>query len=243
MFIAVNSGNGNSDVASYLKKNGIAWPTIVDQARMFEKAAGLKEISLNNIRGYRVLNANGAMVNSFGLEASAKLAMSTAKWNVDPEGIPASLKTSWQAIEFGDFVSAARTLQRALKSKNTEIQTAAQTLNEYVQGELADTLEKAAAAKTDGDEWLAFKTYTELQYRFKGYDTGTDVKAELETLADSESVKSQMLASRQLENALKTASRSGIQRAAKRLKKIIKQYPDTEAAQKAQDLLDSAGLK
>ena len=169
--------------------------------------------------------------------------MSTAKWNVDPEGIPASLKTSWQAIEFGDFVSAARTLQRALKSKNTEIQTAAQTLNEYVQGELADTLEKAAAAKTDGDEWLAFKTYTELQYRFKGYDTGTDVKAELETLADSESVKNQMSASRQLENALKTASRSGIQRAAKRLKKIIKQYPDTEAAQKAQDLLDAAGLK
>ena len=125
VFIAVNSGNNASKVASYLKKNGVTWPTIVDPARRFEAVAGTGEISLNNIRGHRVLDAEGILKPSFGLEPSAKMAMTTAKWNVDPEGFPDSLKGCWQAIEFGDFVSEAKVLQRALKSKKTEVQNAA----------------------------------------------------------------------------------------------------------------------
>ena len=240
VFIAVNSGNSSSEVASYIRKNGITWPTIVDSARAFESAAGVGEISLDRISGYRVLNAEGSLVRSYGIDGSAKVAMTTAEWNVDPDGIPDSLKAAWQAIEFGDFVSQARTLRRALKSKKTEVQTAAQTLNDYVQGKLTATLEKAIAAKTADDEWLAYKTFLEFEHRFKGYDTDTDVKAELKILLGSDAVKTQLTASRQLENALKTASRSGMERAAKRLKKLIEKYPNTEAAEKAQNALDSA---
>ena len=240
VFIAVNSGNNASKVASYLKKNGVTWPTIVDPARRFEAVAGTGEISLNNIRGHRVLDAEGILKPSFGLEPSAKLAMTTAKWNIDPEGFPDSLIGCWQAIEFGDFVSETRTLGRALKSKKPEIQTAAQTLNTYVLGKLTATLEKAAKAKTEGDQWLAYRTYEEFQYRFKGHDTEIDVKAELKTLAASEAVQTQKKALKLFENALKTANRSGMEKAAKRFKKIIEDYPDTEAAQKAQDVLESA---
>ena len=80
----------------------------------------------------------------------------------------------------------------------------------------------------------------QFQHRFKGYDTEIDVKAELKTLAASETVETQVKALRLFESALKTANRSGMERAAKRLKKIMEQYPDTEAAQKAQDVLVSA---
>ena len=243
VFIAVNSGNNASKVASYLKKNGITWPTIVDSARRFEAVAGTGEISLNRISGYRVLDAEGMLKSSFGLEPSAKMAMTTAKWNVDPEGFPDSLRGCWQAIEFGDFVSEARALQRALKSKKSEVQTAAQTLNTYVQGKLNATLEKATDAKTAGDEWLAYKTFEEFRYRFKGHDTEIDVKAELKTLASSEAVETQKKALKQFENALKTANRSGMEKAAKRFKKIMEVYPDTEAAKKAQDVLESASSK
>ena len=105
VFIAVNSGNNASKVASYLKKNGITWPTIVDSARKFEGMAATGEISLNRISGYRVLDADGSLKSSAGLEYSAKLALTNAKWNIDPEGFPDSLISCWQAIEFGDFVS------------------------------------------------------------------------------------------------------------------------------------------
>jgi len=196
VFIAVNSGNSVSKVASYLKKNGITWPTIVDSARKFEAAAGIGEISLKNIRGHRVLDADGSLKSSAGLEYSANLALTNAKWNIDPNGLPDSLRGCWQAIEFGDFVSESRTLARALKSKKTEVQTTAQTLNAYVQGKLTATLDQAAEAKTAGDQWLAYKTYQEFQHRFKGHDTEVN--------------------------------------------EIMEQYPDTEAAQKAQEVLESA---
>ena len=243
VFIAVNSGTGISDVSAYLRKNGVGWPTIVDSARMFESAAGVGQISLNNIIGYRVLNADGALVGASSLEDGAKRAMTTAGWNVDPTDIPDSLRGVWQAVEFGDFVSESRTLQRALKSKKPEIQTAAQSLNDYVQGKLTAMLEKATAAKTAGDEWLAYKTYEEFQYRFKGYETEVDVKAELNTLAESEVVESQLAAAKQLASAQKTASRSGIERVAKRLEKLIEKYPETEAALKAQGILDSIDVE
>ena len=243
VFIAVNSGNGISDVASYLNKNGVTWPAIVDSARLFERAAGLPEISLNNIVGYRVLNAEGSLVSSAGLDQSAKLALSTAEWNVDPEGIPDSLIDCWQAIEFGDFVSEARTLQRALNSKKTETQTAAETLNTYVQEKLTAALETATAAQTAGDEWAAYKAFEEFQYRFKGHETEIDIKAELKALAASEAVETQKKALRQYESALKTLRRSGMKRVAKRFKKLIETYPDTEAAQKAQEALDSVGVE
>ena len=243
VFIAVNSGNKVSKVASYLKKNGINWPTIVDPARRFEAVAGTGEISLSRISGYRVLDADGSLKPSFGLESSAKLAMSTAKWNINPDGFPDSLRNCWQAIEFGDFVSEAKVLQRALKSKKTEVQNAAQTLNIYVQEKLTATLQKAAEAKTAGNEWLAYKTYQEFQYRFKGYDTEIDVKAELKMLAASEAVETQIKAMKQFESALKTSNRSSMERAAKRFKKLMEEYPDTDAAQKAQAVLESAGSK
>ena len=244
VFIAVNSGNGIADVAGYLRKQGVQWPTIVDSARMFEGAAGVGVISLENIIGYRILNADGTLSSGgFDIDANAKRALSTAGWNVDPANIPDSLKGCWQAIEFGDFVSESRTLQRALKSKKPEVQTAAETLDEYVQGKLTAMLEKATAAKTAGDEWLAYKTYEEFQQRFKGFDTEVDVKAELKTLSETEAVEGQLTAARQLSSALKTASRSGIERVVKRLEKLIENYPDTEAAQKAQGILDSVGAE
>jgi len=240
VFIAVNSGNNAAKVASYLKKNGVVWPAIVDPARKFEAIAGTGEISLKRISGYRVLDADGSLKASAGLEYSAKLALTNARWNVDPEGIPDSLRGCWQAIEFGDFVSESRTLKRALKSKKPEIQTAADTLHTYVQGKLTATLDKATKAKNAGDQWLAYKTYQEIEYRFKGHGTEVDVKAELKTLAASDVVETQMKALRQFENALKTTNRSGMKKAAKRFKKIIEEYPDTEAAKKAQGVLGSA---
>jgi len=239
VFIAINSGNSISDVAAYLNKNNINWPTIVDSARLFEQEVGVGEVSLDNIMCYRVRNADGTVTPLGNLADSATQAMRTAQWNVDPTSIPDSLKECWMAVEFGDFASASRTLQRSLKSKKPEIQTAAETLNEFVQGKLAAMLEVATTAKSEGDDWLAFKTFQEFQVRFKGYDVETDVDAELETLASSEAVKAQIAAAKQLTSAMKQLNRSGLQRVAKRLEKLVEKYPGSEAAEQAQALLDT----
>ena len=241
VFIAINSGTPTSAVASYLRQYNVPWPTIVDSTRQFELAAGVGEISNQNILNYIVLNADGTLSQGRSLDDAAKRALATAAWNVDPETIPDALQECWQAVEFGNYASASRTLQKSLNSKKPEIQTAAATLNDFVQRKLNETLEKATSAKAAGDDWLAYKAFGELQDRFKGYEIETDVSAELETLAESEAVEAQLAAGKQLTSALKTASRSGLDRVTKRLEKLIENYPGTEAAQKAQSLLDFGG--
>ena len=58
-FIAVNSGKSHADVAKYLRRNKINWPTIVDSDRGFEKTAGVGEISLKNIWQVFVIDPDG----------------------------------------------------------------------------------------------------------------------------------------------------------------------------------------
>ena len=92
VFIAVNSGTTTSAVASYLREHNITWPTIVDSGRQFEIAAGVGEISLQNIINYRVLNADGTLSQGRSLDDAANRALATAAWNVDPETIPDALQ-------------------------------------------------------------------------------------------------------------------------------------------------------
>ena len=205
------------------------------------------EISLQNVWRTYTIDGEGKLQSTYGVKKDAvakdvDAVLANASWNVDPSLIPADLQEAWLAIEFGNFPAAAKTLQRALKSKKEEIKTAADALNEFVQAKLEPSAKVAAEFREGEDYWEAYKAYMALEAEYSGYfDESIDIKAILKELKSEEIVKSESAALKQLQNASAIAARSGFPKVVGRLKKIIDKYPDTEAAATAQKLLTENG--
>jgi len=242
VFIAVNSGNSVSDVSKYLQQNNINWPTIVDSNRTFERAAGINEISLQNIYASGILDADGNFHRAGDdLAASAARVLESAKWNIDPEGIPSSLQGVWRNVESGNFAAAGKPIQKAIESSNEGIRSAGEKLNSYVQSHLDEQLKIAADAQAAGDLWLAYKTYYLIGQKFKGYEMEIDVSKTLAELKKEDAVDKELTAANRLTASMKQIAKSGLARSAGRLKKIIEDFPDTEAAASAQRIVRGEG--
>ncbi len=244
-FIAVNSGNSPRTVAKYLNENQVFWPTIVDPDRLFEQAVGMSNpISLKNIWQFRGIDATGSLkpIGSGNLEQEIDSMLAEASWNVDPESIPAELQETWLAVEFGNFAAASKTLNRSLKSRKPETKAAADSLNAFVQTQLQNSLARAADQRESGEEWLAFKAYTEIEQKFEGFEIpDLELEQVLRELKISETVKTELAAHKELTSVGRLIAKSGPEKAVSKLKRLIDKYPNTEAAQSAQQMLGDAG--
>ena len=225
-----------------MRKHRISWPVIVDPDRSFEAACDVGDISLTNIWQAKVITAEGGLVsaNANELDQAAERALDGAKWDVDPTKMTAELQAAWQQIEFGNFAPAAPALKRFLRSRKQEIKDAATLLSSYVDEQLQSRLEAAAEADAAKNSWKAFKTLTELEQRFKGYEQPRNVATDLTRLEKTEDVKNQLAAYRKLTQAQKAArssSNSSRKRAGQMLQKVIEEFPDTDAANAAQEML------
>jgi thiol-disulfide isomerase/thioredoxin len=91
VFVAINSGNVPAAIQAYVKQNKVDWPVIVDTSRQMEKAAGVKEICLQNICQARLITPGGSLIMARwdDLEGAVQLALQGAQWKIDPSGIPA----------------------------------------------------------------------------------------------------------------------------------------------------------
>jgi len=242
MFVAVNSGNSPADVAKYFRKIPVRWPVIVDYDRSFERSCGVQPISGRNTMQLRLVTAEGRMINGnwAKLEESVTTALKGAHWNVDPEGIPASLQKTWQAVEFGDYPSAAASLKRSARSRKSEVKTAAERLHAYVKESLDEQV-AAAQQLLDADQrWEAYQTYHSIRRDFKGYEIPTVVAGELKKLSADKRIKTELLARKRLDAILKSMgseTESARKRARKMLSDIGEKYPDTEAGQRAREML------
>lgn len=240
--MAVNSGNSPAQVSQYVRKHRIPWPVIADTDRSLEQACGVGDISLNNIWQARIIDPEGLLVRANGsqMEETAQRAARDARWNVDPSTIPAELQPAWQQIEFGSFAPAASTLKRYARSRKADVKTAAQTLQSYVDEQLQQQVDAAAAAVEAEDVWTAYGILTALQQRFKGYEIPDSVPTDVERLAKDERVTKELAAARKLELALKSATSSSAtarKRAELMLQKVVDEFPGTQAAEKAASLL------
>lgn len=237
VFIAVNSGNSRAEIQQYAREVGLMWPVIVDPDRSFEKLSNVNEISLQNIYQSRLLMADGTLVGgSFDLAESAPRALAGAKWRVDPKEVPDSLKGAWQQIEFGSFLNSAAQLKKSSNSTKPDEKAAAEKLLAAVQTELDKDLAEAQTKYDAGDKWQAYKAYNRLAARFKGYELPSDVPTRVKELATDETVRLELAASKLLESALRQGGPAGLQT----LKRLTKQYPETESGRAAQGILDKA---
>ncbi len=242
VFIAVNSGNPRFEVEQYAREVGLKWPVIVDPTRQFEQLCEIQEISLQNIHQLGMILPDGHFQRGDwdDIPGSAKKALADAKWKVDPAGIPQSLKAAWTAVEFGNPAAAATAVKKGLHSPKPDIQEAAGKLHEAVQTEAQESLTLADQWLEGNQPWEAYKVYSGVKERFGAYDLPTDVAARLKELEGDAKVKNEVAANKALEAAaklLKSTSSSSQRSAVTRLKKLVTDYANTEAAAQAQQYL------
>jgi thiol-disulfide isomerase/thioredoxin len=243
VFIGVNSGNVRNDVQQYAREVGLSWPVLIDGDRAFEKASGVGEISLNNIYQVRLLMPDGKLTSGdwSDIEGSANRALATAKWRVEPTDVPEALKPAWLQVEFGNYAAAAAAIKSGVNSPKPDVKSGAEKLQAAVLAELQKQVETAEKEKTAGQKWQAFKGFTELAARFKGYDVPSTVAAELKTLAADKAVRNETTAAKQWEAIQKGAANpnpAAQRTAVAQAQRLVQQFPGTEAAAAAQAALD-----
>lgn len=244
IFIGVNSGTPRPQLEAYLRKNNVKWPVICDSDRSFEKQFDFM-VSLENTKQLRLLMPDGKFKNgdAENIENSAAEVLRDAKWKIEPKDIPSVLHPAWLAIEFGKYPDAAQMLKKNLNGKG-EIKAAATRLNQFVLDDLTGQLDTAKNLLDDGKKWDAFKRYSAIPLKFKGFAVPAEVSSTLKELAADEAIKEEQAAMRQFDAAVQAASRSPSARkgAIKQLEKLVKDHPDTEAAVEAQKLIEQAGM-
>lgn len=240
LFVAVNSGTSRSEFEGYLRRNNVSWPAISDWDRTFEKEFGF-EISLQNICQVEMMMPDGTFQsgNFNDMEGSAKSAAKSAQWKVEPKDIPEGLRDAWLAIEFGSYPDAARSITRNLDGKGP-LGVAAQLLNKYVTDDLTAKIATAQKHLDDGKSWEAFKGFSMIPVRYKGYKIPMDVNTRIAELSKNETVKQELAAQKLLAKAQQTASKgpSSLKSAVKQLQTLVKTHPETEAGIQAQVYLD-----
>lgn len=234
VFIAVNSGSSREAIQRYVRDVQLPWPVIVDTNRTFEAKSDVGMISLQNIYRGKLLMPDGHLENAtFDIEESVPRALAEAKWRVDPAEMPESLKPLWKLVEFGQFLAAAPQLKKAVNAAKPDEKAAAAKLMAAVNVELEKDVVAARAKYDAGNKWQAYKVYNRLSGRFKGYDLPEEVTTRVKELAATDAVKQELQAFKLFETAQKQQGPAALGV----LKRIVKQFPDTESGQASQEIL------
>lgn len=246
VFIAVNSGNPKAKTEGYIRQVKVPWPVIVDTSRDFEKACGLfQEINAQNVSGIRYIKPDGEIQTGLmDLEDAADKAVEGAEWKIDPSGIPDSLKSTWIAIEIGNYKGLSATLNKSAKSSKADVKEATATLMEAVQKEIEAMANQVKEAQEAMQTYKAYELVSELSDRFNGFELPKDVVALKKDLAKDAKVKAGMAAAKSLEVARKQLSTGNAAMKTKSiasLEKIVADFPDTSLAQQAQTLIEYSG--
>jgi thiol-disulfide isomerase/thioredoxin len=243
LIIAVNSGTPRNRILSYVRRSRINLPIIIDEDRSFETACGVNKISLKNIWQLRIITADGKLTSGkvSQLEVEAREASESASWNIDPKEIPDILNKAWVRVEFGDYSGAAKMIKKNQKSRDMEIKTAAEKLLEYVNDQVNEDLKSANSDLEMENKWNAFKKYTNILKRFKGYEVPEEVGQKIKTLKTDEIIKDELYAQKRFSLAERTynsRSKSGRKKAMSILRKLVSEHPETEAGQKAEEAIE-----
>jgi thiol-disulfide isomerase/thioredoxin len=245
IFMAVNSGTSRAEVQQYARELDINWPILVDSDRQFEKQGGVKPISLQGIWQACIITSDGRWQTGdwTDIEGTIKKALNGAAWKVDPAKVPASLRSAWLAIEFGNYSGAGTNVKKGLVSPKADVKAAAEKLAAVAQKEIDG---RAAAAKTaldEGKTWQAYEIYNSLSTRFAGFDLPAEVGSNRKKLAADPQVKAGLVASKSLESARKqlgSGNAASQNRAKLSLEKIVQDFPGTGLADQASMLLQQA---
>lgn len=117
-------------------------------------------------------------------------------------------------------------------------------LNQVVLDDLSQQLEDAKKSLDEDKKWDAYKRYSAIPNKFKGFTVPPEVASSIKELSTDDAIKGELAALKQLDLAIQAASRSPTARkgALKLLQKLIDEHPSTEAAGEAQKLIEQANM-
>ncbi len=239
IFIAVNSGTSRAQLEGYLRKNQVPWPVICDADKSFESQFEF-EISSQSPQQFRLLMPDSSLVTAQmnNIEGAVTDALRNARWKIERTEIPSQLQSAWLAIEFGKYPDAALALKKYLNGKGA-LKEAAQKLNQFVMDDLTAQVDVAEKLLTNEKKWEAYKRFSVIPTKFKGYSVPADIATKIKELSADDAVKEELAAAKVLDLAKQSASKSasGRKGAIKQLQNLVKDHPNTEAAQEAEQLL------
>ena len=178
------------------------------------------------------------------LDDTIEQALKGASWNIDPAEIPQELWTVWRGIEFAQYAPAAQAIAKARTSRKGEVKAAAEKLAELVDKKGAEALD-AAKSEAEKSKVRAHERYAAISERFAGYKAATEAATAVREIAKDPAYRKELNAVKQIEkqrplaNSPKSAVR---ERAAATIKKIIGEYPDSEAARLGQVILQNQAI-
>jgi hypothetical protein len=246
IFIAVNSGSPKQKIQGYLSQVKVPWPIIVDTNRDFEKASGLfQPISETVTFQYRYITPDGEIHTGVkdDLEELAEKAVEGAAWKVEPSTIPDAVKATWTAVEIGNYKGLAASLKKFSASSKGDVKEAAGKLMEVIQKEIDEQLAKVKEAQEAENTFHAYELIEDVTTRFNGFELPKDVATSKKELAKDAKVKAGLTATKTLETARKQLAGSNANAKTKSkaaLEKIVADFPDTNLAHQAKQLLEYA---
>ncbi|QDU54708.1 TlpA disulfide reductase family protein [Aeoliella mucimassa] len=241
--IGVNSGNTPAEVAQYVQQHNITWPIIVDTDRSLERQMLANPISLKNIAALYIRTPDGKWQqrSSSRLSQAITAAGKEAHWRVKPESVPAELRPAWGFVELGNFSAALPLIVRAERRGNEQVKATAQLLRDAVATELDNEQLAVRELLKEGNDWQAYKSIHSLVETYEGFDIDAELTDKLAELKDSETVKQQEEAAKKLAAAFRVGAPNtpaAVKRATAMLERLVENYPNTEAAEQASDLLE-----
>ncbi|MEQ8849759.1 redoxin domain-containing protein [Botrimarina sp.] len=248
LFVAVNSGTDPRELGRYVSRNRVQWRLVHDPNGSLANAMGVPALTPQGpYFAVRSLNGEGEIESGVGtdFEATVKQALEGAAWRVAPQGIPRELMRAWESIEFGDFASAARAVNRAASSNEEGVKSAAERLQTAVSEHATELAKQAKDALDEGDKWAAYKALNRIVEQFSDYEDlplVDRVETKRDELAEDAEIERQVEAANLLEKAIATAARGGpaaMRRGKSQLERIVSDHGGTEAADRAQKLLNS----
>ncbi len=240
-FVAVNSGTSKPSVEQYARRTGVDWPIIVDMDRAFEQACGVSPISLKNVMQVRYITPKGELeAGNWGdLDGTITRALNGAHWNFDPKDVPPELYQVWLSVELGQFSDVAVALNRTRSAGNANLKDATRKLADYVNGRIRDELDKAKT-ELETSKYRAYQHYATIAEQYAGYAATKEAVTAQRELARDPQVKHEIASlksfdkQQQLFNSAKPAVHD---KAVATLKKLIDEQSNSEAAQRARELL------
>jgi thioredoxin-like negative regulator of GroEL len=231
---------------SYAKANDVKVPLYVDADRSFEKKLiAMKvlgqEISLRNVMAAFLADGKGVLQErGFGKpDAAIKELLPTARWKVPPAEIAEPLKPAWRAMEFGQMGVAAPLIAQALKARDEKVKACAETLSKAIKTQIETSLAEAKTKADAGEKWAAYKILLCVATDYKDFPESRAAATEMSKLRSDKVVAKEVQARAALDNILAQMAKSrGKQEQSKQyLQQLIQQFPDTEAAAQAKNLL------
>ena len=239
MFIAVGAGDTPQESLSYVNSTHLAMPSFADPLRIMEKRYNTGKISLNNIWQFRVIGPDGKVVANEMTAAAIDNALKSAKWRFKDQGFDPKLATAVELFEYKQWEAGMKFLRPQLKASNKALAESAQKFFGLIKQEGEKWKGDAEKAVADNKPAEAFLLYTKIAAVFVGDDLAKGTVEPLKRLRNDKQVKDELEAQKiyvQLAVGISRATPAQTREAADFATGIVKKYPGTPTAAKAEQI-------